>query len=137
MFSNGVTQDYEAFATSHRTVYATEISYSVEYDEEAWVGNGRQGCRSGVDHYKPPGSRPDSHRGRVDRQLPRRPHYSPVGDDLAEPGTSSPRSRPTDQRIELCGFDSSWSSIVMSQDPAGTSNPSVNGRSAGNGFRVP
>ena len=37
MFSNGVTQDFEAFAASHRTVYATEISYSVEYDEEAWV----------------------------------------------------------------------------------------------------
>ena len=37
MFSNGVTQDYAAFAASHRTVYATEISYSVEYDEEAWV----------------------------------------------------------------------------------------------------
>ena len=37
MFSNGVTQDYAAFADSHRGVYATEISYSIEYDEEAWV----------------------------------------------------------------------------------------------------
>ena len=37
MFSNGVTQDFEAFAASHRTIYATPISYSVEYDEQAWV----------------------------------------------------------------------------------------------------
>jgi hypothetical protein len=37
MFSNGVTQEYDAFAESHRGVYSTEISYSVEYDEEAWV----------------------------------------------------------------------------------------------------
>src|ERR1700761_8433774 len=37
MFSNGVTQDFAAFAASHRTVYATPISYSVEYDEDAWV----------------------------------------------------------------------------------------------------
>jgi hypothetical protein len=37
MFSNGVTQDFEAFAASHRTIYATPISYSVAYDEQAWV----------------------------------------------------------------------------------------------------
>ncbi len=37
MFTNGITQDFEAFAESHRAVYATEISYSVEYDEDAWV----------------------------------------------------------------------------------------------------
>jgi hypothetical protein len=37
MFSNGVMQDYDAFAESHRGVYATQISYAVEYDEEAWV----------------------------------------------------------------------------------------------------
>jgi hypothetical protein len=37
MFSNGVTQNFEDFAASHRSVYATEISYSVEYDEDAWV----------------------------------------------------------------------------------------------------
>jgi SnoaL-like domain len=37
MFSNGVTQDFEAFAASHHTIYATPISYSVEYDEQAWV----------------------------------------------------------------------------------------------------
>lgn len=37
MFSNGVTQDFEAFAASHRTIYATPISYSAEYDQQAWV----------------------------------------------------------------------------------------------------
>jgi hypothetical protein len=37
MFSNGITQDFEAFATSHRNLYATPIRYSVEYDEQAWV----------------------------------------------------------------------------------------------------
>jgi hypothetical protein len=35
--TNGITQDYESFATGHRTVYATKISYQVEYDNEAWV----------------------------------------------------------------------------------------------------
>ena len=37
MFANGLTQDFDAFAASHRTVYDTPISYSVEYDEDAWV----------------------------------------------------------------------------------------------------
>ena len=32
MSSNGVTQDFDAFAASHRTIYATPICYSVEYD---------------------------------------------------------------------------------------------------------
>ena len=37
MVSNGITQDFDAFAASHRAVYDTPISYSVEYDEQAWV----------------------------------------------------------------------------------------------------
>jgi hypothetical protein len=37
MSSNGVTQDYAAFAECHRGVYGTEITYSVGYDEQAWV----------------------------------------------------------------------------------------------------
>ena len=37
MVSNGVTQDFAAFAASHDGVYATQISYSVRYDEDAWV----------------------------------------------------------------------------------------------------
>jgi hypothetical protein len=37
MFSNGLSQDFEEFAASHRAIYETPISYSIEYDEEAWV----------------------------------------------------------------------------------------------------
>ncbi len=37
MESNGVSQDYDAFARSHEGVYASDITYSVEYDEDAWV----------------------------------------------------------------------------------------------------
>ena len=37
MYSNGVTQNYDEFAASHRKVYDTPISYAIEYDEEAWV----------------------------------------------------------------------------------------------------
>jgi hypothetical protein len=37
MYSNGVTQDFDEYAASHRTVYDTPISYSIEYDDEAWV----------------------------------------------------------------------------------------------------
>ena len=35
--TNGLTQDRSAFAAGHRTVYATDIRYEVEYDEDAWV----------------------------------------------------------------------------------------------------
>ena len=37
MYSDGMTQNYKEFDDSHRGVYATAISYSVEYDDEAWV----------------------------------------------------------------------------------------------------
>lgn len=37
MHSNGLAQDYAAFAASHEATYATGISYAIEYDEEAWV----------------------------------------------------------------------------------------------------
>jgi hypothetical protein len=37
MFSDGVSQEYAAFEASHRGVYASEIAYAVEYDEDAWV----------------------------------------------------------------------------------------------------
>lgn len=37
MVSNGVTQDYDAFAASHSTVYETPISYRIRYDEDTWV----------------------------------------------------------------------------------------------------
>ena len=62
MFSNGVTQDFEAFTASHRTVYSTEIRYSVEYDEDAWVETrtrSPRGCgsRPAVQTKAPPASR--------------------------------------------------------------------------------
>ncbi len=38
--TNGQTQAFEEFAAGHRRVYATEITYRVEYDEQAWVEAG-------------------------------------------------------------------------------------------------
>ena len=35
MSSNGIARHFDAFAASHRTIYATPIYYSVEYDEQA------------------------------------------------------------------------------------------------------
>jgi hypothetical protein len=35
--TNGRTQDYAEFHAGHARVYPTEISYSVEYDDEAWI----------------------------------------------------------------------------------------------------
>lgn len=37
MFSDGLRQDFAEYAASHRGVYATEIRYSIEYDDDAWV----------------------------------------------------------------------------------------------------
>lgn len=37
LHTNGAVQGYEEFADGHRRVYATEISYAVDYDEKAWV----------------------------------------------------------------------------------------------------
>ena len=37
LYTNGQVQDYEAFHAGHARVYPTEISYRVEYDDEAWV----------------------------------------------------------------------------------------------------
>jgi hypothetical protein len=61
MFSNGGTQNFDDFAASHRSVYATEISYSVEYDEDAWGRSPEQG-----------------------RRIPRWAHHPCLGDHLAE-----------------------------------------------------
>jgi hypothetical protein len=33
--TNGIAQDYESFASSHRSLYTTKISYAVDYDDEA------------------------------------------------------------------------------------------------------
>src|ERR1700755_327243 len=40
MYSDGMTQNFTEFEASHRGVYATPISYAIEYDEEAWVEAG-------------------------------------------------------------------------------------------------
>lgn len=37
MYSDGLSQNYAEFSDSHRKLYATDISYAVEYDEQAWV----------------------------------------------------------------------------------------------------
>lgn len=37
MASDGLDQGYADFRDGHRRLYATEISYAVEYDEQAWV----------------------------------------------------------------------------------------------------
>ncbi len=35
--TNGQSQGYAEYAASHRRVYATEISYAIRYDDEAWL----------------------------------------------------------------------------------------------------
>jgi hypothetical protein len=37
LYTNGQVQDYESFHAGHARVYPTEISYAVEYDDDAWV----------------------------------------------------------------------------------------------------
>ncbi|MCV7078708.1 nuclear transport factor 2 family protein [Mycobacterium szulgai] len=37
MYSDGLSQTYAEFSDSHRELYASDISYAVEYDEQAWV----------------------------------------------------------------------------------------------------
>ncbi|KAN19675.1 hypothetical protein Z561_03827 [Mycobacterium tuberculosis 2100HD] len=37
MYSDGLSQSFAKFRDSHRKLYATAISYAVEYDEHAWV----------------------------------------------------------------------------------------------------
>ena len=39
LHSNGYVQDYPAFHAGHAHVYQTPISYTVEYDEQAWQEN--------------------------------------------------------------------------------------------------
>lgn len=37
MYSDGMSQNFAEFAESHRGVYATDISYAIAYQDEAWV----------------------------------------------------------------------------------------------------
>lgn len=39
MYSNGIKQEFAAFAAEHRKVYATDITYALEYDDDAWVSD--------------------------------------------------------------------------------------------------
>ncbi|WP_124709207.1 nuclear transport factor 2 family protein [Gordonia insulae] len=40
MTSDGLTEEFADFADGHRRVYATDIAYAIEYDEDAWVDAG-------------------------------------------------------------------------------------------------
>jgi hypothetical protein len=54
LYTNGQVQDYEAFHAGHARVYPTEISYAVEYDDEAWVESGdRLGGRMWITTKRP------------------------------------------------------------------------------------
>lgn len=37
LYTNGTTQDYEAYTRGHETVYASPITYRIRYDEDSWV----------------------------------------------------------------------------------------------------
>ncbi|MFT3900920.1 MAG: nuclear transport factor 2 family protein [Gordonia sp. (in: high G+C Gram-positive bacteria)] len=37
LYTNGEVQTYDEYAAGHRRVYATDITYRVEYDDDAWV----------------------------------------------------------------------------------------------------
>lgn len=37
MFTIGTTRTYAEFDRGHRTVHATDDTYEIEYDEQAWV----------------------------------------------------------------------------------------------------
>jgi hypothetical protein len=52
--TNGQAQDYAAFCAGHARVYPTQISYAVEYDDEAWVETGdRLGGRMWITTKRP------------------------------------------------------------------------------------
>ncbi|MGC4935757.1 nuclear transport factor 2 family protein [Gordonia sp. DT30] len=54
LHTNGQVQDYQAFHDGHARVYPTAISYSVRYDDEAWVeGDGRLGGRVWITTERP------------------------------------------------------------------------------------
>jgi hypothetical protein len=62
MYSDGMSQNFAEFAESHRGVYATDISYAIAYDDEAWVeGNDRVAARVWITT-----SRPDEEPTRIE-----------------------------------------------------------------------
>lgn len=83
MYSDGLSQSFAKFRDSHRKLYATAISYAVEYDEHAWVEAQTRlpgGC--GSPRRDLARSRPD--RGGTHCRLPQRPNSPDLGDDVAE-----------------------------------------------------
>jgi hypothetical protein len=54
LYTNGQVQDYASFHAGHARVYPTEISYAVEYDNDAWVEAGdRLGGRMWITTKRP------------------------------------------------------------------------------------
>ncbi|OBK14324.1 hypothetical protein [Mycobacterium asiaticum] len=47
MYSDGLSQAFAEFRDSHRTLYATPITYAVEYDDQAWVEGSDKGSDEG------------------------------------------------------------------------------------------
>lgn len=83
MYSDGLSQSFAKFRDSHRKLYATAISYAVEYDEHAWVEAQTRlpgGCGSPLATWR--GA--DPHRGGTHCRLPQRPNSPDLGDDVAE-----------------------------------------------------
>ena len=66
MSSNGITQDFDAFAASHRT---TPDLLLRRVRRTGLDRNDRQGRRPGMDYDQPPRREPHPHRSRVDRRL--------------------------------------------------------------------
>ena len=84
MYSNGLTQDFEAFSASHRNIYATPICYSVEYDEQAWVeATDKVAGRMWITTSRP-GDSPTHIEVVFDRRFHRRPNQPPLGKDVAK-----------------------------------------------------
>ncbi|BAV40657.1 hypothetical protein SHTP_1391 [Mycobacterium ulcerans subsp. shinshuense] len=83
MYSEGLRQEFAEFSEGHRKIYASAISYAIEYDEDAWVQSpDRVAGRVWITTSRP-GEKPTrievSH-----RRIPRRPHPPNLGDNMAE-----------------------------------------------------
>jgi hypothetical protein len=79
MTSNGVEQGYIDFAASHEKIYDTDISYTVEYDEQTWVEGERARRLPRLDHDLQTRREADPHRGHPARGVPRRKDHPDLG----------------------------------------------------------
>ncbi|BBX60540.1 hypothetical protein TM48_04646 [Mycobacterium shottsii] len=84
MYSDGLRQEFAEFSEGHRKIYASAISYAIEYDEDAWVQAPRPGRRTRVDHHIAARGKADANRSHTHRSIPRRPHPPNLGDNMAE-----------------------------------------------------